>query len=115
MSNQELIEHLVGLGHCVSTLRSSNNVDFIVVTGFTVPTGKHARRAVDVAVQFSTQIPYVAPSAIHVRPHLVAAGTQSSRDSELGSEWQYLSRQAGRVTSPQQMVAHIASVLGELQ
>ncbi len=115
MSNQELIDYLVALGHQVSTVRNSSNTDFIVISGFTVLTGKDAGRTVDVGIQFSTQIPYVAPSAIHVRPQLVAAGSQSSRDSELGSGWQYLSRQAVRVTSPRAMVAHIVSVLGELQ
>src|ERR1035437_4782183 len=114
MSNQELIDYLVSLGHRVSTVRAPGNVDFIVITGFTVPTGKNTGHKVDEGIQFSTQIPYVAPSAVHVRPALVVAGTQSSRDSELGSGWQYLSRQAARGTSPKQMLAHIVSVLGEL-
>lgn len=114
MSNQDLIDYLLSLGHHVGTVRAPSNVDFIVITAFTVPTGKEAGHKVDVGIQFSTQIPYVAPSAIHVRPPVVAAGTQSSRDSELGTGWQYLSRQAARVTSPKEMVAHIVSVLGEL-
>jgi hypothetical protein len=115
VTNEELVAYLQGLGHTVEILVSPVAPDrFIVIRDFDVRAGSRAGQRHDVAIQWSTAVPYVAPSAIHVRPLAVAMGTASSQASPLGPDWQYLSRILRVPATPPAMLVHICTVLAEL-
>jgi hypothetical protein len=65
----------------------------------------------DVGVKRTAGTPWVPESALHVRPHRVPMGQNSSQGSPLGGEWQYLSRQFNRPPTPKSFLAHVLTVL----
>jgi hypothetical protein len=79
-----------------------------------VPAGSNKGKTCEVAVKRSDANPWVPEAAVHVRPHQVAMGQRSSQGSELGADWQYLSRRFERPPTPKAFLAHILTVLGEL-
>jgi hypothetical protein len=79
-----------------------------------VPSGSNKGRSCEVAVKRSDANPWVPESAVHVKPHLVPMGQRSSQGSELGAEWQYLSRRFERPPTPKAFFAHLLTVIGEL-
>jgi len=113
MTNEDLVSHLVGLGHTVETLDRGPQDRWILLREYSISTGSLAGQSRDVAIQWSPQIPYVAPSAIHVRPHVVAMGTRNAQQSVLGTQWQYLSRVLRCPPTPQAWVVHINTIFSE--
>ncbi|SRR6266851_5268853 len=113
MTNEELASHLEGLGHTVETLDLGHG-RWIVVRDYPINTGTLAGQRRDVAIQWSPQVPYVAPSAVQVRPPVVPMGTRNAQQSPLGPEWQYLSRVLRCQPTPQAWVVHINTVFSEL-
>jgi hypothetical protein len=114
MTNEDLVSHLEGLGHTVETLDLGPQGRWIVVRDYPVSTGTLAGQRRDVAVQWSPQVPYVAPSAVQVRPHVVPMGTRNAQGSPLGPEWQYLSRVLRCAPTPQAWIVHINTIFSEL-
>ena len=113
MTNEELVSHLEGLGHTAETLDLGPQGRWIVVRDYPISTGTLAGQRRDVAVQWSPQVPYVAPSAVQVRPHVVPMGTRNAQGSPLGPEWQYLSRVLRCTPTPQALDrAHQHHLLG---
>jgi hypothetical protein len=97
----------------------ANRVDqggqpYLVIQDFEIPDGTHAGENCDVAILASSDTPWVAPPAIHVKPHLVTMGQQASQPSPLGPDWQYLSRRFEPAPQPRTFHTHILTVLGEL-
>lgn len=114
MTNEDLVSHLEGLGHMVETLNSGPQDRWIVVRDYSISTGTLAGQRRDVAVQWSPQVPYIAPSAVQVRPHVVPMGTRNAQGSPLGPEWQYLSRVLRCTPTPQAWIVHINTIFSEL-
>lgn len=113
MTNEDLVNHLVGLGQTVETHNRGSQDRWIVVHDYPISTGTLAGKTRDLAIQWSLQIPYVAPSAVHVRPHVVPMGTRNAQQSALGPEWQYLSRVLRCQPTPQAWVVHINTIFSE--
>lgn len=87
---------------------------YLVVRKVPIPAGVVEESFCDVAVLRTTDDPWVPASAIQVSPHLTPIGQNSSQESPLGPEWQYLSRRFDHVPTPQSFYAHIRTVIGEL-
>src|SRR2546423_2323396 len=83
VTNETLIEYLTALGHRVETVEAGGG-RFIVIRSYIVPAGRLVGDTCDLGVQWSGQVPYVMPPAIHVRPAAVAMGTANSQASALG-------------------------------
>lgn len=114
MSNEDLVKHIEGIGLKVDTLDVAGTGRYIVIRDYVICAGRLRGQRIELAIQWMNQVPYVAPSALHVRPHLVAMGTASSQGSPIGPEWQYLSRVLRVPPTPTAMMTHIATVLAEL-
>jgi len=88
---------------------------YLVVGNVRVPDGgSHAGEECDVALLRSPDTPWLPEAKLHVRPHLTPMGQQAARPSELGSDWQYLSRRFDKPPTPKTFYAHILTVLAEL-
>jgi hypothetical protein len=114
VSNDELLEHIKAVGLTVELIAANGAGKFIVVRGFPIRGGSLDGEVRDLAWPWVPSIPYVAPTAIHVRPHAVPMGSRNSQASPLGPEWQYLSRILRVPPTPVTVVAHFATVLAEL-
>jgi hypothetical protein len=114
MTNEDLIRYLGDLGHKVEILDLGGSGKWIVIRDFLVLAGSLKGQLRDVAVMWSTQIPYVPHSSVQVRPHVVPMGTRNAQQSPLGAEWQYLSRVLRGQPTPQAWVVHINTVLSEI-
>ncbi len=115
MSNEELIAYLKSLDLKVETLDALGGGRFVVIRDHLIPVGRLQRDSRDVAVMWSTQVPYVMHSSVHVRPSVVPMGSGNSQASPLGSDWQYLSRVLRGQPTPQRILAHINTVLAEVE
>jgi hypothetical protein len=113
MTNEDLVSHLEGLGHMVETLNQGSHGRWILVRDYPISTGTLAGQRRDIAIQWSPQVPYVAPSAVQVRPHVVPMGTHNAQQSPLGAERQYLSRVLRCQPTPQAWVVHINTIFSE--
>ncbi len=113
MTNEDLVRHLEGLGLTVETLDRGPQGKWIVVRDYPINSGTLVGQRRDVAIQWSPQVPYIAPSAIQVRPHVVPMGTRNAQGSPLGPEWQYLSRVLRCMPTPQAWIVHINTILSE--
>ena len=114
MTNEDLVKHVEGIGLKAEIFDVPGVSRYIVIREYEIRAGRLNGRKVDVALQWMPQIPYVAPSAVHVSPHLVAMGSANSQGSPIGASWQYLSRVLRVVPTPSAIVTHIATVLAEL-
>jgi len=113
MTNEDLVRYLEGLGLKVEVLNHTSG-KWIVICDFRIASGALRGQTCDVAVLWSPQVPYVAPSAIQVRPHVVAMGTRNAQQSPLGQDWQYLSRVLRGNPTPKAWLVHINTIFAEL-
>lgn len=114
MTNEDLQAYFRALGLGGEIVAAANGARFIVGRGFLISKGSLAGRRCDVAVQWSDAVPYVPAPAIHTRPVLIPMGTHNTQASALGDEWQYWSRRMVAGPTPKGVLAHIATVLGEV-
>lgn len=114
MTNDELVAYLKGLGLKVEVLGLSSSPEFIVIRTYVIACGPLRGSQHDVAIQWQPLIPYVPPSAIHVRPHVLPMGQRNSQASPLGADWQYLSRVLRGPATPAAWITHINTVFAEL-
>ena len=77
------------LGYRVIRSYSQHNV--VVLSEFTIYTGTHSGKIVEVGVT-GRDFPFAAPAGIHVRPALAPNGSNNISASPLGGDWQYWSR-----------------------
>jgi hypothetical protein len=112
MSNEDLVAYLQGLDHQVETL-DLPGAKWIIVPQYPISTGSLTGQVRDIAILWSTQMPYVPPSAIQVRPHVVPMGTHNAQASPLGGDWQYLSRVLRGQPTPQAWLVHINTIFSE--
>ena len=116
MTNEELEAYFQALGWNIDR-REVGSQKFIVIRDYVIPTGSLAGRSCDVAIERTTNVPYVAPAAIHTRPALVHMDMNSSlhtQTSVLGPDWQYWSRLLRGQPTPRKIVAHIATIFSEV-
>jgi hypothetical protein len=110
----ELEQHLAAIGYTPEKTTGTAGLEFVVIRGVKIAGGSHAGTTCDVAIPRTTENPWVPQAQVHVRPHLVAMGSQTaSQPSQLGADWQYLSRRFDRPPTPKGFFAHILTVLGE--
>lgn len=114
MTNEAITAHFQSLCYIVEEMNDRNGSPYIVVRGYTIPTGPLAGRVCDVAIQKSSTVPYVAPAAIHAKPHLITMGRFNTQGSNLGPEWQYWSRKLRDQSHPRNWVTHIATIFSEV-
>ena len=114
MTNEELVAHLKDLGLRIEILEPVPGVRFIVARDFLIAHGPLHGQRHDVGIPWQPLLPYVAPSSIHVKPHAVPMGQRNSQASQLGPDWQYLSRVLRGQPSPAAWVVHVNTVLSEL-
>ena len=112
MTNEDLEEYLREIGHDVDTIVGADQRPYIVVRDYHITTGPLAGKTSDVAIERTSTVPYVFPSAIHTRPALVPMDIQryNTQASNIGSGWQYWSRKLRKPPTPQRVVAHIATI-----
>jgi len=112
VTNEELVAYLESLGRKVETpdLPSGR---WIILPEYSIVAGTLAGQTRDIAIQWMPQVPYVPPSAIHVRPAVVPMGTHNAQQSPLGADWQYLSRVLRVPPTPQAWLVHINTIFSE--
>lgn len=117
MTNEDLEAHLQAIGHTVETLNGADGNPYIVVRGYRIPAGSLTGKICDLAIQRTPSVPYVMPPAIHTRPALVEMSMTNhlrTQPSPIGSDWQYWSRTLRGQPTPARVVAHIATIFGEV-
>ena len=109
----ELEQHLTAIGQSTEDLVSGGQ-SFLVIKDLRIPAGTHAGERCEVALRRTSEDPWLPEAKIHVKPHLTPMGQNASQSSELGPDWQYLSRRFDPPPTPKTFFAHILTVLGEL-
>jgi hypothetical protein len=117
MTADDLDAYLRELGLKIDKVVDDQGNEFTVVRDFEIPAGGLAGKLCDIALQRSTQVPYVVASAIQTRPALVAMNTADPLATQpsptLGGDWQYWSRRYDQEVSPKRIWAHVISVLAD--
>lgn len=109
----DLETHLAEIGQPIDQLEVGGQ-SYLVMRDLRIPCGSHADQRCEVAIRRTNDNPWLPEAKIHVRPHLTPMGQNASQNSELGSEWQYLSRRFDPPPTPRTFYAHILTVIGEL-
>lgn len=117
MSSESLIEYFKSLNWHVEEILGSDGLYYTVIKDYHIYVGSLAGKSCDVAIQKNNTIPFVLSSAIHTKPHLVPMNMESAlrtQSSGIGAEWQYWSRALNKEQTPQNIVAHIATIFSEV-
>jgi hypothetical protein len=114
ISNDDLIAHLKALGWSIDAIVGNDNKKYVFIKDYVIPSGGMRERKCDLAFEWVTSIPYVFPSAIHTRPHLLPMDMNNNnirtQNSGIGPEWQYWSRRLDKQHTPKNIVTHIANI-----
>ena len=95
-------------------VQAEPRVNGIMITGYTIPAGRHAGKEVDVAL--GIDLPATPPAGLHVRAPLGTIGVNGVNPSPLGAEWQYWSRRHGAWRtnrSEHSVIAYINRILAD--
>lgn len=114
MTTDEFDQYLRGLGYSVEVITGMDDLPYSVVRDVHLPSGALKGRSCDVALHRTGATPFVPPSAIHTRPHLVPMNSGEplkTLKSGIGPEWQYWSRRYDRPPTPKALWAHVLTVL----
>jgi hypothetical protein len=114
MTVDEFEQHLTAVGYAVHTVTATDQCEYMIIEGVSISSGSHTGKTCDVGIQRSNANPWVPQAAVHVRPHLVTMGQAASQQSQIGADWQYLSRRFDKSPTPKAFLAHIFTVLGQL-
>lgn len=106
MTLDDLDKHVIAIGKSTETKTVGSDV-YTVIKAFTPSNGE----TYEVAIKRTAGSPWLPEAALHVRPHRVKMGENSSQDSPLGKDWQYLSRRFERPPTATSFIAHILTVL----
>ena len=109
----DLEDYLNSIRQPTDTLEAGGQ-SYLVIKQVRIPCGTHAGELCDVALRRTSDNPWLPEAKIHVQPHLTPMGQNASQNSELGADWQYLSRRFDPPPAPRTFWAHILTVLGEL-
>lgn len=116
MKPDDLDAFLASLGLNVEEIVGPDSHKYTVVRSFSIAVGRLTGTVCDIAIHKPQEEPYVLPSAIHTRPHLIAMnrGTPfATQNSVLGSDWQYWSRRYDGPVTPKKIWTHVLTVLKE--
>lgn len=116
MTPDDLENYLRSIGRTVESITGTDGTPYTVVRDITITKGSLATKTCDVAIARPAGEPYVMPSAIHTRPALLpmdSSPPHSTQPSNIGEDWQYLSRRYDRVPTPKNIWAHVLTILGE--
>lgn len=111
---QDLESHLEKVGVSFEQIRDPNGQPYLLLKDLLITGGSLDGRICDVAVQRTTEDPWVPQAALQVRPILITMGQHNTQASPLGEGWQYWSRRFDRPPTPQSYLAHVYTVLGEV-
>ena len=103
MTGDDFDEYMRTLDYVVEVITGVNQMQYSVVKDVKIPTGSLKGNVCDVALQRPVEVPYVVPSAVHTRPHLLPMNTEppyATQPGHIGPEWQYWSRRYGHTSSP---------------
>lgn len=116
MTNEDLEAHLRAAGYSVEHLAGNDGGTYLDIRSYRIPVGCLAGKICDVALQRTMSVPYVVPPAVHTNPALVPMDTAryGTQASGIGPGWQYWSRVLRGRPSPNAIVAHIATIFGEV-
>jgi hypothetical protein len=117
MTDDDFTRYLRGLGFTVEATQDGNGQAYTVIRKVRLTTGSLAGKSCDIALARCMSTPYIVAPAIHTRPALVPMDMQGplrTQQSPLGPEWQYWSRRFDHSPTPQQVWAHILTILGEV-
>jgi hypothetical protein len=113
VTDEELEAHLRAVGWTIEDEVGQDQLPYLVIRNYVIPSGSFAGRTCDVAIRRTSTVPFVAPAAIHTRPALLPMGRYATMRSGIGPDWQYWSRIV-REQTPRGIVAHIATVFSEV-
>lgn len=113
MTIEEFEQYLTATGHVIEHANGADG-QYTIIKSVPITAGSQAGNSCDVGILGAATNPWVPQSAVHVRPHLVQMGQVSSQASNLGPDWQYLSRRFDRSPTPKGFLAHILTVLSQL-
>ena len=114
MTIKDFEEHVQGKGYVVEVVKGHDGNAYSVVRDVVLPSGALRDRRCDIAILCNEMVPYVPPSAIHTRPHLVRMDGNEplkTMKSDIGPDWQYWSRRYDHPPTPKALWAHILTVL----
>ena len=114
MTADDFDEFVRSVGPTVEVIRGEDGTAYSAVRNFELPRGALRGRRCDIAIQRVDTVPYVAPAAIHTRPHLVPMDESEplrTMKSGIGPEWLYWSRRYDHRPTPRELWAHILTVL----
>lgn len=114
MQFSDFESHLATTGYPTEKRRGNKGGEYLVIRNVTISGGTQDGRSCDVGILRTDGNPWVPQAALHVCPQLVTMGQAASQASELGPDWQYLSRRYGRAATPREFFTHILTVLGQL-
>lgn len=116
MTNDDLEQHLREVGHEIETIVGADRRPYIVIRDYHIQAGTLAGKTCDVAIERTTTVPYVPPSAIHTQPALVPMDIPRyhTQASGIGPDWQYWSRVLRVPPTPRAIATHIATIFSEV-
>ena len=116
MTIDDFDQYLRELGMTVKVIRGEDGLSYSVARDYELPSGLLRGRSCDIAIQRDGSIPFVAPAAIHTRPHLVPMSMKEplkTQASGIGPDWQYWSRRYDHRPKSKELWAHILTILCE--
>lgn len=123
-----LIEDLRAVGHTVEGPLSSNKCQWLVISGYTIATGRFVGQVVRLAVPVQPDYPATPPGGLYISPAIVPVEEMGSRNVHdrsnetvgLGGVWQYWSRPIPPGTwrpdnGARRLIAHWNAVMRNVQ
>ena len=100
-------------------IQGSDGHQYIVIRNYAIQLGGLKDKQCDVAFMHAVASPYVFPSAIHTKPHLLPMDMNNvkikTQKSSIGSDWQYWSRRLDHQPTPKNIVTHIATIFRDVE
>lgn len=120
IDHEEIISYLKSLNWSIHTIQGQqDHKQYAWIRDYEIQLGGLQNKKCDIAFEHVTNIPYVFPSAIHTRPHLLPMSTQdrtiATQKSPIGPEWQYWSRRLDKPHTPKNIVTHIATIFRDVK
>ena len=104
------------LGYGIEKICDNDNKEYVVIKDYIIRTGRLENCKCNVAFESVSAVPYFFPAAIHTSPASLLNGVNvdGTQASPLGEDWIYWSRQFSKPPTPQNIVAHIATIFRDV-
>lgn len=100
-------------------IQGLDNHQYVVIKDYVIQLGGLKDKQCDVAFMDAIATPYVFPSVIHTKPHLLPMDMNNvkikTQKSPIGSDWQYWSRRLDHPHTPKNIVTHIATIFRDVE